>query len=84
MGNLLYKGLAERDARALRSAWRLRRGEIFDGGYHEEFFKNDARDALMRLGEERRAAGKPPPKLDVKRAYNKESLTVDVTLELIN
>jgi outer membrane protein assembly factor BamA len=84
MGSLLFKGLAEREAKALRDAWKLRRGEIFDDGYVMEFFKKDVGSAIQRLYEERRALGKPPPKLDVQYKSNKETLTVDVTLELTN
>jgi outer membrane protein insertion porin family len=85
MGNLLFKGLAERDAKALRDAWRLRRGEVFDEGYVlEDFFKNDAGNALRSLFEERRAVGKPPPRIETKMNPNKENLTVDITLELGN
>jgi outer membrane protein assembly factor BamA len=84
MGGLLFKGLAERDARGLRDAWRLKRGEVFDQDYLAEFFKNDSRNALQRLFEERRVVGKPPPQLDAKLNPNKENLTVDVTLELAN
>lgn len=84
MGSLLFKGLTERDAKGLRDAWRLRRGEVFDQGYLDEFFKNDSRNTMQRLFEERRAVGKPPPQLDVKLNPNKETLTVDVTLELAN
>lgn len=84
MGSLLFKGLSEREARALRDAWRLRRGEVFDQGYIDEFFKKDSRNAMQRLFEERREVGKPPPQLDVKLNPNKETLTVDVTLELGN
>jgi len=76
---------AERDAKALRDAWRLRRGEVFDEGYVlEDFFKNDAGNALRSLFEERRAVGKPPPQIETKINPNKETLTVDVTLELGN
>ena len=85
MGSLAFKGLAERDAKSLRDAWRLRRGEVFDQGYVlEEFFKRDVGSALRSLFEERQAAGKPHPQLDVKLNPNKETLTVDVTLELAN
>lgn len=84
MGGLLFKGLTERDAKALRDAWRLKRGEVFDQGYLDEFFKKDAGSALRSLFEERRAVGKPPPQLETKLNPNKESLTVDVTLELSN
>jgi outer membrane protein assembly factor BamA len=84
MGSLLFKGLTERDARALRDSWRLRRGEVFDQGYLEEFFKNDSRAVMQRLFEERRGVGRPAPRLDTKLNPNKESLTVDITLELAN
>jgi outer membrane protein insertion porin family len=84
MGSLLFKGLAERDAKALRDAWKLRRGEVFDQGYLEDFFKNDLGNAMQRLFEERRAVGKPPPRVGTNLTPNKETLTVDVTLELAN
>ncbi|HEV7796698.1 MAG TPA: POTRA domain-containing protein [Pyrinomonadaceae bacterium] len=84
MGSLLFKGLTERDAKALRGAWRLRRGEIFDQGYLEDFFKSDLGNAMQRLFEERQAVGKPPPRVETHLNPNKETLTVDVTLELVN
>ncbi len=84
MGTLTYKGLSERDARALRNAWRLKRGEVFDQGYLDDFFKEDARSGLQRLFEERRAVGKPPPQLHTNFDRHKDTLTVDVTLELAN
>jgi outer membrane protein assembly factor BamA len=84
MGGLLFKGLTERDARALRDSWRMKRGEIFDQGYLEEFFKRDVGSAMQRLVIERRDAGKPPPQINSKLTPNKGTLTVDVTLELAN
>jgi outer membrane protein assembly factor BamA len=84
MGGLVFKGLIEKDARALRDAWTLRRGDLFDQTYLDEFFKKDLRNVMKRLFDERRALGKPPPHLVTKLSPNKESLTVDVTLELAN
>ncbi len=82
MGSLGFAGLTERDAKALRDAWRLKRGEVFDQGYLDEFFKRDLGNALQRLYEERRSVGKPPPRIETKLTPNRETLTVDVTLEL--
>lgn len=85
MGSLLFKGLAERDAKALRDAWSLRRGEVFDEGYvKEDFYTKDIGNALQSLFEERRAVGKPPPQLATKLTPHKDTLTIDVTLELSN
>lgn len=85
MGSLLFQGLAERDAKALRDAWSLRRGDVFDEGYvMEDFYKKDAGNALRSLFEERRALGKPPPQLATKLTPHKDTLTIDVTLELSN
>lgn len=85
MGSLLFKGFAERDAKALRDAWSLRRGEVFDEGYvKEDFYTNDAGRALRSLFEERRALGKPPPQIATKLTPHKDTLTIDVTLELAN
>ena len=85
MGSLSFKGLTERDAKALRDAWKLRRGEVFDEGYvAEDFFNKDIGSSLRNLFEERRALGKAPPLLKTNLHPNRESLTVDVTLELAN
>lgn len=85
MGSLLFKGLTERDAKALRNAWRLKRGEVFKQSYVlEEFFKNDVGNAIQDLLEERRAVGKPPPQVATKLSPSKQTLTVDVTIELAN
>lgn len=84
MGGLVFKGLSERDAKALRDAWRMKRGDIFDQGYLEEFFKREARSVMQRLFEERGNTSKPPPRIDTHLKPNKETLTIDVTLELTN
>lgn len=84
MGSLTFRNLAERDAKALRDVWRMKRGDIFDQGYLDDYFKQEAGRALIRLYEERRGAGKPPPQLRSDLKVNKESLTVDVSLELTN
>ena len=84
MGGLTFRNLAERDARALRDVWRMKRGDIFDQGYIDEYFKHGAGRALMRLSQDRQSSGKEPPKLGTNIKANRESLTVDVTLELAN
>ena len=84
MGGILFKGLSERDAKAFRGAWKLKRGDVFDQTYFDEFFRNDARDVIQRLFEERRANNRPSPQLATKLSPNKESLSVDVTIELAN
>ncbi len=84
MGGLTFKGLIEKDAKAFRDAWTLKRGDVFDQTYLDEFFKKDLRSVMQRLFDERRALGRPPPHLVTKLSPNKESLTVDVLLELAN
>jgi hypothetical protein len=39
---------------------------------------------MQRLAEERQALGKPVPRVEMKLNPNKQSLTVDVSLELAN
>ena len=84
MGGLFFKGLSERDAKGLRDAWRMKRGDIFNQGYLDEFFKREARSVMQRLFEERGATSKPPPRIETHLKPNKETLTIDVTLELTN
>lgn len=83
MGSLTYSGLVDREAKALRDAWRLRRGEFFNQSYVEEFFRTDGLNAMARILEERKLSGQKPPRLGYKMKANKETLTVDVTLELL-
>lgn len=83
MGSLTYSGLVDREARALRDAWRLRRGEAFDQSYVDEFFRTDGLAAMARILEERKLSGQKPPRLGYRMKPNKETLTVDVTLELL-
>ncbi len=82
MGSLFFKAFSEKEAKALRNAWRLRRGDVFDDGYFKEFIANDAPAVQQRLFEERQGLGKPAL-VDVKVVPNKQSLTVDVTLESV-
>ncbi|HWN10015.1 MAG TPA: POTRA domain-containing protein [Pyrinomonadaceae bacterium] len=84
MGGLAFRNLTERDAKALRDVWRMKRGDIFDQGYLDEYFKQEAGRALLRLSQERQSGGKEPPKLGTNIKANRETLTVDVTLELTN
>lgn len=84
MGGLTFRGLSERDAKALRDVWRMKRGDIFDQGYLDEYFKREAGRALLRLSQERQSGGKEPPKLGTNIKAVRETLTVDVTLELTN
>ena len=60
------------------------RGEVFDHDYFDEFFRKDARNAMQQILEERRDAGKPPPRIDRKITPNRATLTVDVTIEMAN
>lgn len=84
MGGLTFKNLVERDAKALRDVWRMKRGDIFDQGYLDEYFKHEAGRALIRLSQERQSLGKEPPKLGTNIKPTRETLTVDITLELAN
>ncbi len=83
MGTLTYSGLVDREAKALRDSWRLRKGEFFDQTYVEEFFRTDGLNAMARILEERKLTGQKPPRLGYRMKPNKETLTVDVTLELL-
>ena len=84
MGNLIVKGFSENTANLLREKWTLRNGEIFDEGYVEEFFKTAFRDVMRKVSEERQAQGKPAPKLGGRNQPNKNTLTVDVIIEIVN
>jgi outer membrane protein insertion porin family len=84
MGTLTFKGLTDDDAKSLQERWKLKSGDVFDGGYFERFLKSDARDEIQRISSERQAARKSPVGTSVEVTPNRKTLTADVTIEFKN
>ena len=81
MGTLSTKGLDEESAQMIQDGWKLRRSEVFDASYIDQFIRVDGREALQRLAVRWHEVGKSMPRVEQTVKKNELSLTADVTLE---
>lgn len=81
MGNLSTKGLDDESAQMIQDAWKLRRSEVFDASYIDQFLRVDGKEALRRLSIRWQEVGKSVPRVEQTIKKNEQSLTADVTLE---
>ena len=81
MGNLLIKGLDDASAQSVQEAWKLRRSEVFDASYIEQFVRVDGREVMRQISVRWQEVGKSPPRIEQSIKKNELSLTADVTLE---
>ncbi len=85
MGNLSLKGFSDSLGNYLRGKWELKRDEVYDQEYAENFFKNEFPEIMRKVFEERQEQGRPKPKKVVSQAFpDRASATVDVTFELVD
>jgi outer membrane protein assembly factor BamA len=84
MGSVDFKGFSADDAFILGKRWGLRSGEVYDRSYLNRFFRNEAREITTRIGNERETQGKPRPNIDTRERPNRQTLIVDVIIELKN
>ena len=83
MGNLIIKGFPDSAAKLLRETWALKAGDVYDQGYPKEFFDKTLGDVMKKVIEESRAQGKKGvPRIQSREQPNRDTLTVDVTIEL--
>jgi outer membrane protein insertion porin family len=82
MGTVEFKGFSPVDAALLAEKWNLKSGDVYDQSYAGHFFRVDADEILSRLAKERQAQGKPFPNLSTLEKPNRQTLTVDLTIEL--
>ena len=81
MGNISVKGLDQESAQMIEEAWKLRRSEVFDASYIDQFLRVDGQEALRRLSVRFQEVGKSLPRVEQLVKKNEQSLTADVTLE---
>jgi outer membrane protein assembly factor BamA len=84
MGQLIVKGFSDNLAAVVRTKWEMRPGDVYDEGFADEFFKKDFAEISRKVFEERRVAGKLPPKFETRSVPNGKNMSVDVTLEITN
>jgi outer membrane protein assembly factor BamA len=82
MGTVEFKGFSPVDAALLAEKWNLKSGDVYDQSYAGHFFRVDADEILSRLAKERQAQGKPFPNLSTLEKPNRQTLTVNLTIEL--
>ena len=82
MGTVEFKGFPPDDAFILNKKWGLRSGDVYDQTYAGQFLRENARDIMSRIARERQAQGKPVPNLDTRENPDRQSLNVNLTIEL--
>ena len=84
MGTVEFKGFSSEDAALLGKKWALKSGEIYDQSYAGRFFRNEAGEILSRIAKERQAQGKPLPNLSTQEGPNRQTLIVNLVIEIKN
>jgi outer membrane protein insertion porin family len=82
MGTVEFKGFSSDDAAMLGKKWNLKSGEVYDQSYAGRFFRDDAREIVSRLAQERQAHGKPLPNFDTQEKPDRQTLVVNLTIEI--
>ena len=82
MGTVEFKGFTPVDAALLAEKWTLKSGDVYDQSYAAHFFRVDGDEILSRIAKERQSQGKPVPNLSTQEKPNRQTLTVDLTIEL--
>ena len=84
MGTVEFKGFSSGDAATLGKRWGLKSGEVYDQTYVGRFFRDEAREITTQIANDRRAQGKPLPNIDTAERPNRQSLIVNLVIELKN
>jgi outer membrane protein assembly factor BamA len=84
MGSLTTKGFTESEVKQFNQKWELKTGAVFDEGYSEDFSNKHMGEILRNTFLDRRGQGKPAPSIKWGVKPNRETLTVDVNVELTN
>lgn len=82
MGTVEFKGFSASDAASLAKNWGLKSGEVYDNSYVNRFFRSGARGVTSRIAQERQAQGKPLPNFDTLLSPNRETLIVNLVIEM--
>lgn len=82
MGKLTVKGVELTDISALEQRWKLKRGDVFDMSYSEQFLRTDGREVLQRIRAVWEAQGRRPPAVGFVISPNRHDAIADVTIEI--
>ena len=84
MGAVEFKGFSSDDAATLGKRWGLKSGEVYDQTYAGRFLRSDAGEIMTRIAKERQSQGKPLPNLGAQETPNRQTLIVNLTIEIKN
>ena len=84
MGTLTTKGFPASEAKMLTSKWELKTGDIYDDGYGMEFTKKHMGAILREIYQQRSGEGRTAPQVKWNTHVNRETTTVDLSVELVN
>jgi len=84
MGTVEFKGFTADDAATLGKKWGLKSGEVYDRSYAGRFFLSEAAGVTTQIANERDSEGKPRPNIDSREVPNRQTLIVNVVIELKN
>jgi outer membrane protein insertion porin family len=82
MGKLTIKGVGLTDISALEQRWKLKRGDVFDMSYSEQFLRTDGRAELQRISAAWEAQGRRRPAVSFDIHPDRQNAIADVTIEL--
>ena len=84
MGAVEFKGFSPVDAALLSEKWTLKSGEVYDQSYGGRFLRIEAGEILSRIAKERQSQGKPIPDLGVRETPERQTLIVNLMIEIKN
>jgi outer membrane protein assembly factor BamA len=84
MGTVEFKGFSSNDAATLTKKWALKSGEVYDRSYITRFFRDEAREITTRIANERQSQGQSRPNFDTRERPNRQTLIVDLIIEMKN
>ena len=82
MGAVEFKGFSPVDAALLGEKWTLKSGEVYDQSYGGRFLRIEADEILSRIAKERQSQGKPMPNPGTQEIPNRQTLIVNLVVEL--
>ena len=82
MGTVQFKGFSADDTFILNKRWGLKSGEVYDRSYPDQFFRGDAIEIMSRIAQQRQSEGKRPPTLGSRENPDRQSLIVNLVIEL--
>ena len=82
MGTVEFKGFTAGDAATLGKRWALKSGEVYDQSYLSRFFRDEAREITTRIANDRESQNKSKPNIDTEERPNRQTLIVNLVIEL--